>query len=198
MNRREIAPGIMIYSDVIQGYDNLINDIEDAVASGIVKWHGAYVKSGDAVEVNTNTRDTQTIGIAYSNNPVIDMSHARNSFDTTLSKLFFDSFDPLEKDYQMYYGLTTTWHDTYGILKYGIGQKFTNHIDDHKDYIRRMSTVYYANDNYSGGEINFPRFGIEYKPKANELLCFPSNFIYNHSVSPVIEGTRYAVVSWLQ
>lgn len=198
MNRREIAPGIMIYSDVIQGYDNLINDIEDAVSSGIIQWHGAYVKSGDAVEVNTNTRDTQTIGIAYSNNPVIDMSHARNAFDTTLSKLFFDSFDPLEKDYQAYYGLTTTWHDTYGILKYGIGQKFTNHIDDHKDYIRRMSTVYYANDNYSGGEINFPRFGIEYKPKANELLCFPSNFIYNHSVSPVIEGTRYAVVSWLQ
>ena len=75
---------------------------------------------------------------------------------------------------------------------------FSNHIDDHKDYPRRVSTVYYLNDNYTGGEINFPRFGITFKPKANQMIVFPSNFMYNHSVSPVIEGNRYAVVSWLR
>jgi predicted 2-oxoglutarate/Fe(II)-dependent dioxygenase YbiX len=54
------------------------------------------------------------------------------------------------------------------------------------------------NDNYSGGEINFPRFGISYKPAANEILMFPSTYVYNHSVSEVTEGTRYAVVSWMK
>ena len=54
------------------------------------------------------------------------------------------------------------------------------------------------NDNYTGGEINFPRFGITFKPKANQMIVFPSNYVYNHSVSPVIEGSRYAVVGWLR
>jgi predicted 2-oxoglutarate/Fe(II)-dependent dioxygenase YbiX len=61
-----------------------------------------------------------------------------------------------------------------------------------------MSTVYYLNDNYTGGEINFPRFNVTFKPKANQMIIFPSTYVYNHSVSPVIEGQRYAVVSWLR
>jgi predicted 2-oxoglutarate/Fe(II)-dependent dioxygenase YbiX len=61
-----------------------------------------------------------------------------------------------------------------------------------------MSWVYYINDDYTGGEISFPRFNLTYKPVANEFIVFPSNYIYNHSVLPVIEGTRYAVVSWLK
>jgi len=77
-----------------------------------------------------------------------------------------------------------------------VGQKFVNHIDDHTDYHRRMSTIYYINDNYEGGEIEFPRFNVKYKPVANDFIIFPSNYMYNHSVSPVISGERYAVVSW--
>jgi len=96
------------------------------------------------------------------------------------------------------YGIFSEWHDTYGILKYGKGQQFTNHIDDHPSYHRRVSTVYYLNENYTGGEINFPRFGITFKPKANQMIVFPSTYVYNHSVSPVIEGERYAVVSWMK
>jgi predicted 2-oxoglutarate/Fe(II)-dependent dioxygenase YbiX len=88
-------------------------------------------------------------------------------------------------------------HDAYQILKYGKGQHFANHIDDCEKYLRRVSSAFYLNDNYSGGEINFPRFGVTYKPKANELIIFPSSFIYNHSVSEVTDGTRYAVVSWI-
>jgi predicted 2-oxoglutarate/Fe(II)-dependent dioxygenase YbiX len=46
------------------------------------------------------------------------------------------------------------------------------------------------------GELTFDRFGIEYKPKANQLIIFPSTFVYNHSVKEVISGKRYVVVSW--
>lgn len=85
-----------------------------------------------------------------------------------------------------------------GHLKIWSGTKFVNHIDDHQDYHRRVSTVYYLNENYTGGEINFPRFDIVFKPKANQMIVFPSTYVYNHSVSPVIEGERYAVVSWMR
>jgi predicted 2-oxoglutarate/Fe(II)-dependent dioxygenase YbiX len=61
-----------------------------------------------------------------------------------------------------------------------------------------MSTIFYMNDDYEGGEIEFPRFNVSHKPEKNELIIFPSTYVYNHSVLPVTSGTRYAVVSWLR
>ncbi len=199
MEKTMLAPGIFVYHNVIPGYENIINDIESAVSldSRVIQWSPATVKTGDSEGVYSDQRDTMSIGIPYLRNEVEDLSHPRKAFETTLSSLFLKSFGPIEKDYQAMHGVVFNGHDSYGILKYGVGQKFTNHIDDHPSFLRRISMVYYLNEDYSGGEINFPRFGISYKPRANEALLFPSTFVYNHSVSEVTEGTRYAVVSWI-
>jgi hypothetical protein len=198
MLKEELAPGIVVYSNVVPDSENLYLEIEEGIVSAGLKWDQALVKDGDEDHVNKSSRDTSTFGVMYKGGISDDYSSFSNSLQTTLNNMFFESFDKIEKDYQGSYGIYTTWHDSYGILKYGIGQKFTNHIDDHPDYHRRMSTVYYLNDNYSGGEINFPRFNITYKPKANQMIVFPSTYVYNHSVSEVTEGTRYAVVSWMK
>ena len=199
MIKIEIAPGIVVYKNVLEEYSTLISEIEDATVLGAVTWIQAGVKSGEESGVNTDTRDTLTIPVTYK---FFETPQAEDSvvgiFNSYLSKLFFDSFTKIEEDYKATYGIATDWHDQYGILKYGVGQKFTNHIDDHRDFHRRISTLYYLNEDYVGGEINFPRFGIKYKPQANEMILFPSTYVYNHSVDEVIEGTRYAVVSWLK
>ena len=149
--------------------------------------------------INKKTRDTSTFGVQYAGQiKDITATNPGEVFNLSLNNIFFEHFSLIEKDYLDSYGIICDWHDSYGILKYGEGQFFSNHIDDHKDYHRRVSTVYYMNDNYTGGEINFPRFEITFKPKANQMIVFPSNYVYNHSVSPVIEGNRYAVVSWLR
>lgn len=196
MEKEEIAPGIFIYKNVIDSGFDLSKEIEEAVELGATSWEKAYVRSDDSDELDTEKRDTLIIGVSYRNPPEEDLSSASSAFDSTLGKIFFEAFDPIEEDYKNYFGIATDWHDSYGILKYGVGQKFTNHIDDHPAFHRRVSFVYYANDNYSGGEINFPRFNVSYKPKANEMIIFPSTYVYNHSVSEVTDGTRYAVVSW--
>jgi hypothetical protein len=198
MRRKQLAPGITVYSDVIDGYETLIQDIEDGIVSAGLEWVQSSVKKNDTTQVDTESRDTLTIGVPYNDHIVEDFLNLNNAFASSLSNIFLLGFRQPEIDYKMEHNVETTWHDQYGILKYGQGQKFINHIDDHKDYHRRISTVYYMNDNYSGGEIVFPRFGIRYKPKANELLIFPSTYVYNHSVLPVTEGIRYAVVSWLR
>jgi hypothetical protein len=199
MIKEEIAPGIVVYSEVIANGETLYQDIEEGMASANIQWQQASVKETDEPKVNTNTRDTHTLGVNYLGR--IDDSAPASMSEfllLNLNNIFFESFDPIEKDYMSQYGIFTESHDSYGILKYGKGQKFTNHIDDHKDYHRRVSTVYYLNDNYTGGEINFPRFNITFKPKANQMIVFPSTYVYNHSVSEVIDGTRYAVVSWMK
>ena len=201
MNKEEIAPGIVVYSNVIPDSENLYKDIEEGMLSAGIPWVGARVKEGDGEgdTLNTMTRDTQTIGVPYKGKIEGELSaDMRVVFLDSLNNIFFENFDLLERDYLSSYNIFSTWHDQWGVLKYGAGQKFVNHIDDHPDYHRRVSTVYYLNDNYTGGEINFPRFGITFKPKANQMIVFPSTYVYNHSVSPVIEGERYAVVSWLR
>lgn len=198
MIKHEIAPGIIIYNDVIPNSETLHLDIEEGILSANLKWGTASVKEGTETHVNTMSRDTATIGIPYSNILKDDYSSFSSTFFTTLSNMFLENFEPIEKDYKNVYGISTTWHDSYGILKYGLGQKFTNHIDDHPDYHRRISSVYYINNDYIGGEINFPRFNLTVKPKANQMILFPSTYTYNHSVNEVTEGTRYAVVSWLK
>jgi Rps23 Pro-64 3,4-dihydroxylase Tpa1-like proline 4-hydroxylase len=198
MNKKELAPGIFVYSDVIESYSTLSSDIEEGMVSARIDWSPSSIKRGDTVKIDTDYRDTMTIHIPYNENIIENYSDLSDAFSSSLSNIFLSAFSPIEFDYKAEYSLDTVWHDGYSILKYGKGQKFINHVDDHKDYHRRISLVYYINDDYTGGEICFPRFGITYKPKANELLLFPSNYVYNHSVLPVVEGTRYAVVSWLR
>ena len=200
MIKEEIAPGIVVYSDVIPNSEHLYIDIEQGMTAASIQWQGAKVKEGNETDtVNTMTRNTLTTGVIYKGK--IEDSQSTNiaeMFQTNLNNIFFEHFDPVEKDYMNTYGVFSEWHDVYAILKYGERQRFTNHIEDHPSYHRRISTVYYLNDNYTGGEINFPRFGITFKPKANQMIVFPSTYVYNHSVSPVIEGERYAVVSWMK
>ena len=199
MNKKEIAPGIVIYSDVIPDSENLYKDIEEGMASVGFAWNEAAVKENSDPMVNKKTRDTSTFGIPYKGKiEEVAVLSLGDAFLNNVNNLFFEHFDPIEKDYMADYGIFTEWHDSYGILKYGEGQQFTNHIDDHPTYHRRISTVYYLNENYTGGEINFPRFGVTLKPKANQMIVFPSTYVYNHSVSPVTSGERYAVVSWMR
>lgn len=196
---KELAPGIVVYSNVIPNSDTLYKDIENEMISAKLKWKPAPVKSGLEITTEYKTRDTDSIGIPYKGGiKEILSDNDSETFFINLNNLFFKNFDPIEKNYMETYKVGSDWHATYGLLKYGPGQQFTDHIDDNPFYHRRISTVYYLNENYTGGEINFPRFNITFKPKANQMLIFPSTYVYNHSVSPVIDGTRYAVVSWLR
>jgi len=204
IERTEIAPGIMSYQNVIpeEIFKTLVFDIEEGMSSSKIEWGSAQVKSGVGddikTKIDTESRDTKTVVIPHSDIEKDNYSNLSEAFYTSLSNIFLENLQPLEKDYERFYHIGCSWHDSYSILKYGVGQKFVDHIDDHPDFHRRISTLYYINDDYSGGELNFPRFNLSFKPKANQMIIFPSTYVYNHSVSPVTEGERYAVVSWLR
>ena len=198
MNKKQLAPGIFVYSDVLENNPTLVNDIEEGAISAQIDWEQAQIKQGEESKIDKDYRDTLSIGVKYRDSIITEFSNFKEAFSSSLSNIFLTGFGLAESDYKAEYNIQTDWHEAYTILKYGQGQKFVNHIDDHRDFHRRISTVYYLNDNYTGGEIVFPRFGITYKPAADELLIFPSTYVYNHSVLPIIEGTRYAVVSWLR
>jgi len=195
MNRKELAPGIMVYSDVVKDYKKLIPEIEKGLILAKRRWTPAIISDGNQ---NKKIRDTESLGIKYFNETNDVFLNEKDMFNKKLSSLFYKYLNPLEKDYMLFYNVNFVEHEMYDILKYGKGQKFINHIDDYSEKTRRISTILYLNDDYLGGEILFPRFNISYKPKANDFILFPSTYVYNHSVLEVTQGKRYAVVSWIK
>jgi predicted 2-oxoglutarate/Fe(II)-dependent dioxygenase YbiX len=100
--------------------------------------------------------------------------------------------------YSQRYGLQEgLWHEPYSLLKYGVGQEYKRHYDGTSNIGRTISALIYLNDDYQGGELEFPNFGIKIKPQAGMLVLFPSNFAYSHVAHPVVNGTKYALVTWI-
>lgn len=54
-----------------------------------------------------------------------------------------------------------------------------------------IAGLFYFNDDYEGGELYFPRQGIEFKPKAGAAYFFPGDKYYAHGVRPVKSGNRF-------
>ena len=58
-----------------------------------------------------------------------------------------------------------------------------------------MSVLLFLNDDYDGGE--FQVSNSIFNPSKGSAIIFPSNFMYPHSVSEIIKGTRWSIVTWL-
>ena len=62
---------------------------------------------------------------------------------------------------------------------------------------RDVSFLFYLNDQYGGGELEFPDLGLTIKPKKGMMIAFPSYKDFAHKVHPVTWGHRYSLVSWV-
>lgn len=78
------------------------------------------------------------------------------------------------------------------IKKWNTGQSMGPHFDG-QDGNKNLafSLVAYVNDDYEGGEINFPNHNVTIKPKSGSMIMFPSQEPYIHEVMPITSGVRY-------
>jgi predicted 2-oxoglutarate/Fe(II)-dependent dioxygenase YbiX len=106
------------------------------------------------------------------------------------------------------YGVQVRPDTTYGITAYRPGSSFGLHTDSQvhpgglitsvKSTFRDITTVVYLNDKYTGGELSFPNCGITVTPKPGTLIMFPATPVYNHAVSVIKSGVRFAVsIFWV-
>lgn len=87
--------------------------------------------------------------------------------------------------------------DRLNVVKWEKGNSLKLHVDD-LGYIadNHIAALVYLNDDYEGGELNFPTHNLSIKPKTGDLVFFPGNMNYAHEVTEVISGTRYTVPIW--
>jgi hypothetical protein len=98
-------------------------------------------------------------------------------------------------NYGRYWGVGIQSYEAFNFVKYeGAGTHFKIHADHGPTYVTTVSIVVYLNDDYIGGELWFPRFNLTLKPKAGDIVVFPSTYIYEHASQDMISGTKYSVV----
>jgi hypothetical protein len=78
------------------------------------------------------------------------------------------------------------------------GIKLNYHVDSESNPSVAYAAVMYVNDDFAGGELHFPKLDVKFKPKAKDLIVFPSADEYLHGVLPVEAGpTRYAIPAFI-
>jgi hypothetical protein len=174
-NETILAEGIHSFTDI--DFVNIMEDINASVENGSRAW----------MHLDNNI-----------NNPEVIQFFAEDE-DPSIYNKIYNKFIVYEKQFLKEYG-TKNYGIEYPnceksyILKYSPGMHGEHHFDDLVDgKIRRVSIVYYPNDNYTGGEIEFPRFNVKVKPEKDQALVFPANFVHEHIIYSIKEGTRYII-----
>jgi hypothetical protein len=187
MNKEMLCPGVVVYHT---GIDlNYLIDLLDQTL-----WSNEYIKKEESGEV--------LIDLDYRNALSIDIpfipSVKDDKISIKISNILNNIFSEYEQNYVEDYSTSLKSHQPYKIMKYDVGGKFNVHSDDGGGTFRRISEVFYINDEYQGGEIEFINFGISYKPIKGDLIIFPSAYPYAHKVNPVESGIRYSIASWMR
>jgi hypothetical protein len=188
------ALGINIYRGAItkeQG-EEYINTLEKNLSnSGRYRWNGAKVTN--SAEVTVSARNALDFKISSKNLGPRTPENAE-LYDT--HERIFQALKQCIDDYGAYWGVGIQYYESFNFVKYdGPGTHFKVHADHGPTYVCTVSAVIYLNDDYEGGEISFPRFNnLVIKPKAGDIVVFPSTYIYEHASEDMISGVKYAVV----
>jgi hypothetical protein len=59
-----------------------------------------------------------------------------------------------------------------------------------------LNSLFYYNDDFSGGELYYPQYDIEIRPKPGLAVAHPGDVNYLHGVRMVTEGFRYTTPSF--
>jgi predicted 2-oxoglutarate/Fe(II)-dependent dioxygenase YbiX len=152
------------------------------------EWQDTYVKTG----IDRNIRSAQTILMStegtIEKNPV-----TRKSLD---GKIFDGASKAIRKYNEKFTHAHIEQDSGYELLRYKIGEFYTQHTDSFKDSPRAVSCSFAINDDYEGGDFAFFNRGIVLKIPKGAALLFPSNFMYPHEVLKVTRGVRYSIITW--
>lgn len=187
-----VAGCIDIFENVWPDPKDTILRVEKECAnpdSGAYWTRAETVGSGPYQEARTNKILPVSMLADVNNNSLMQNIH--NQFYTIL----LAATNPYAKRYGIEENF---YHEGYDLLKYSGGQEYKRHYDGGTKLGRAISALVYLNNDYVGGELEFPNFNVKIKPEAGMLILFPSNYAYAHIAHPVTSGTKYALVTWIR
>ena len=173
----------------------------------------------DYIKCYDNVVDQETCKNIVNNINFNDFERARTSDDTEISgfrncyqKVLSKEFDKkiyecvgkvLQKyaDTFVHFSTGLTTEDTgymHFIYKGSDKGEYKTHTDHFDLYPRVLSCSFILNDKYDGGDFSFFDGEHVVKKKTGSVVVFPSNFCFPHAVTPVTNGDRHAIITWIR
>jgi hypothetical protein len=79
------------------------------------------------------------------------------------------------------------------------GADLKAHYDQYSDKLIEYAAILYINDDYTKGELFFPRLDLQIRPEPGTLMIFPGTEEYEHGVHPVGPGpVRYNLPTFVK
>lgn len=187
------------------GYSNLTDRpeypyeaVERASEAGSIQWYET-VTAPDGEGHNANVNYDLRRGLNYGLNPdnFNSPDPLISAFKDVSNFLYEVTLPAVEHYKSIYYSYDAVDYFGWVVLKYRVGDFFSAHTDASHDWPRQLSLVYYLNDDYEGGELEFPHLDLSVKPLAGELIIFPSNYLFLHSAKKVTAGVKYSVINFI-
>jgi hypothetical protein len=200
MRMESPAPGINVYYDIYDAEEFIkLAEKEASKDWPRLEWDRSSedYANGEDGAASKQSEYRSSLGMSLSTIMTHDELPELKEIQASFLKLF-TSIDACVWDYRVIYDLPLNENEPYGLLKYANNAEYRTHWDSGPQNGRVVSLVAYLNDNYEGGELEFPSFGYTYKPQAGSVILFPSNYIYKHSAAPVTSGTKYSLVTWFK
>ena len=197
---RAPAAKILSASPVVHAYDNLVSD---AVCDWLIA--RASPRLGPALVYDVTTR--QNVQDAHRSNTAASF----NLMDTDLVLLLVQ--------HRMWAccGVPLQNMETLSVLHYAVGEEIKNHFDfvdpktpNYQQEIaergqRVVTFLLYLNDDYTGGETDFPRLGITHKGRRGEGLFFSNSLATRepdlrmiHAGRPPLSGEKWIVSQFIR
>tara|TARA_R100000963_G_C4634959_1_gene99279 strand:+ start:205 stop:744 length:540 start_codon:yes stop_codon:yes gene_type:complete len=123
-----------------------------------------------------------------------------SQFNKEVANLFMKVFKNYIKEFCFFNsvkGDTTGWdHVLYMGDK---AQEYKEHVDMSTDREPRLLTCsLILNDNYDGGDFTFFEGEYTIPKKSCSAIVFPSNFCFPHAITPVSNGDRHVIITWVR
>lgn len=191
MIKQILHKDIYYYTEIIDDPYSLIQEIEEMdskqpLISQISKWETWTPHSSPDVVYGKVKR---TFLNMFANETDVDRHNSKIASMVAYLSL------TMAEDYAKDHGIDLGYLPVYfGINKYDTNVYMGPHVDSGygADDNSTVSMVIYLNDNYEGGEIEFPDHGISIKPKAGSAVVFPSTGCL-HDPKPTTSGDKYMI-----
>lgn len=177
-----------------EGLQELIQHIESSSSEDLSVF--------DAQETNRTGRTSWAVDKTTRDTQIVPMGNLYPKIETLLRECVSQIINP-------FYDIEVSGSEIPQILSYSIGGHYKPHIDGESIWVsprgekiwkkstdRDISTVFFLNNDFEGGDFIFPDLKIRVRPEPGMMVCFPSNHHYLHGVEPVTRGKRYSIVTW--
>lgn len=178
----EIAPGILVYDNVIDNSQELI----DFALIDSEKWRDSRIGAETAEGVvNKEIRNTRILDVGatfFNDIKWFEVSQIIWSYANR---------------YGVQHGAPFSNMEFLQLLHYNTEDGFYKpHTDSGPGMQRIFSALLYLNDVEEGGETYFNKFDISVTPTAGRLVLFPANYIYLHEARTPKSNDKFALVTW--